>query len=300
MRPYVARSDPALNSGLIPTVLAIKIALSNYKQLAEKRSIPMYPVIGAAPLPFRGGISPKTVEDFADEYKGIRTTTIQSAFRYDFEKSDVLHAIAYLENNLSKQEAINISTKEQKELEKIIPLFEESYKEVIEDISPLINTIAAHLPRRRERVQHVGLFGYSRGVGKVKLPRAIGFTASLYSIGIPPEFIGTGRGLDKAKKIGVIDFIKKYYIYLEKDLIRAGRYLHKENLKHLAQKSPAWKKILADVTAIEKILGISLEPKTQEEKEHHALTGAIYEKIQHGLPVQDFIEQAAILRKSLG
>src|SRR5436190_10066027 len=210
MRPYVARSDPALNSGLIPTVLAIKIALSNYKQLAEKRSIPMYPVIGAAALPFRGGISPKTVEDFADEYKGIRTTTIQSAFRYDFEKSDVLHAIAYLENNLSKQEAINISTKEQKELEKIIPLFEESYKEVIEDISPLINTIAAHLPKRRERVQHVGLFGYSRGVGKVKLPRAIGFTASLYSIGIPPEFIGTGRGLDKAKKIGVIDFIKKY------------------------------------------------------------------------------------------
>ena len=48
MRPYVARSDPALNSGLVPTVLAIKIALSKYKQLAEKWNIPMYPIIGAA------------------------------------------------------------------------------------------------------------------------------------------------------------------------------------------------------------------------------------------------------------
>ena len=42
---------------------------------------------------------------------------------------------------------------------------------------------------------HVGLFGYGRslgGVGGVTLPRAIGFTASLYSIGVPPELLGLG------------------------------------------------------------------------------------------------------------
>jgi phosphoenolpyruvate carboxylase len=40
MRPYVARSDPALNAGIVPTVLAIKIALSGYIKLSEKFSIP--------------------------------------------------------------------------------------------------------------------------------------------------------------------------------------------------------------------------------------------------------------------
>lgn len=30
IRPYVARSDPALNSGIVPVVLAIKLALSDY------------------------------------------------------------------------------------------------------------------------------------------------------------------------------------------------------------------------------------------------------------------------------
>jgi len=33
LRPYVARSDPALNSGIVPTILGIKIAFSRYKIL---------------------------------------------------------------------------------------------------------------------------------------------------------------------------------------------------------------------------------------------------------------------------
>ena len=37
---------------------------------------------------------------------------------------------------------------------------------------------------------HIGLFGYSREIGSVRLPRAINFTAALYSVGIPPEILG--------------------------------------------------------------------------------------------------------------
>ena len=300
MRPYVARSDPALNSGIVPTVLSIKIALWNYKKLAEKRHLPLYPVIGAAALPFRGGISPLTVESFADEYRGIRTTTIQSAFRYDFQQENVKNAIQFLEENLPQKQAESISDTESKQMKQIIPMFEQNYREVVEEVAPLINDLAKNLPRRRERVQHVGLFGYSRGVGKVKLPRAISFTASLYSLGIPPEFIGTGRSLKKSADSGTLDIIKKHYRYLQNDLERAGKYLNKSNLEKLAKKHTAWKKILKDVTAAEKLFNIEFGPQTREEKEHHALSGAIFEKIQHDLPVQDFIEQAAILRKSMG
>ena len=39
IRPYVARSDPALNSGIVPTMLGIKIALSRYRAFEKKHKI---------------------------------------------------------------------------------------------------------------------------------------------------------------------------------------------------------------------------------------------------------------------
>ncbi len=301
IRPYVARSDPALNFGMVPTVFAIKIALSRYRKLAEKLGIPFYPIIGAAVLPFRGGIDPTNIEKFADEYKGIRTTTIQSAFRYDFDKKDVIKAIKYLEDTLPTQTAEIISGKDEDILQSLIPCFEKNYRETIEKIAPLINKVAAFLPRRRERVQHIGLFGYSRGVGKVKLPRAIGFTAALYSIGVPPELIGTGRGLENAKKMGQLDIVKKYYKYISEDLDQAGRYLNIDNLNKLSKKSTGWKPILDDIRAIETTLGIKLGPVTKDEIKHKTLTDQIYDKLESDDgSLTDLITQAAILRKSLG
>lgn len=300
LRPYVARSDPALNSGIVPTVLAIKIALSRYKAFEKTEGIKLYPIIGPGTLPFRGGINPLKIQEFINEYKGIQTTIIQSAFRYDFNKKDILTAIKLLNETLPKQKAVLISKEEEKELIYIIPFFEKAYTEVIEGIAPLINTIAPHLPKRRERVQHVGLFGYSRGVGKVKLPRAISFTAAMYSIGIPPEIIGTGRGLKKAKKLGKLSIIEKYHINIKTDLENAGRYLNKSVLQKLAKTHTAWRLILDDVTAIEDVYGITLEPITKTEKEHAIITTAIFERLKQELPIQDLIEQAALLRKSLG
>ncbi|HVF69386.1 MAG TPA: phosphoenolpyruvate carboxylase [Xanthomonadales bacterium] len=301
IRPYVARSDPALNFGMVPTVFAIKIALSRYDLLSKKLKIPFYPIIGAAVLPFRGGIDPLRIKKFVDEYKGIRTTTIQSAFRYDFEKKDVIKAVKYLEETLPRQKAQIIPVKDEKIMIDLIPFFEKNYRETIEQIAPIINTVASFLPRRRERVQHIGLFGYSRGVGKVKLPRAIGFTAALYSLGVPPEFIGTGRGLAQAKKQNKLEIVRKYYTYIAEDLDQAGRYLNMDNLEILAQESPGWKKIAEDIKAVEKVLKIKLGPRTPDELKHKKLTGKILAQLDSGdSSLTELITKAAILRKSLG
>lgn len=299
MRPYVARSDPALNFGIVPTVLAIKIALSRYKILEKKLGIPLYPIIGGATLPFRGGLNPVKVEKFIEEYKGIQTTTIQSAFRYDFDKDTIIKAIAKLNNTLPKQTAQTITAEEESEIQKIIPVFENYYQEVIEELGELINKIAEFLPPRRERVQHVGLYGYSRGVGGVKLPRAIGFTASLYSIGIPPELIGTGRGLQSLSKNN-LNLVKKYYLFLKEDLEETGRFLNKENLNHLTKKGKIWLKVAEDVESIEKVLGISLGPKTAGELEHKRLTDKIYQGLKSRSNLESQIGKAALLRNSLG
>ncbi|MBI3984351.1 MAG: phosphoenolpyruvate carboxylase [Candidatus Levybacteria bacterium] len=299
LRPYLARSDPALNSGIVPTVLAIKIALSRFRLLEKKLKIPLFPIIGAAALPFRGGISPRTVRQFANEYKGVRTTTIQSAFRYDFDKREVIKAIKELEEILPTQQAVLISKTEEKELLRIIEIFEKHYKDTIEQLSVLINQISLHIPKRRERVQHTGLFGYSRGVGKIKLPRAIPLTGSLYSIGIPPELLGTGRGLNSLNK-KQLKLLEKYYINIKSDLLKAGGFLNKRVLEELSKNTKYGKDIAEDVKAIEDYLGVSLLPISKEEKLHQALSERIYKGIKNKKQIGKLIEKAAVFRRSLG
>lgn len=300
MRPYVARSDPALNAGMIPTVLAIKIALSHYRDFEKKFNIPMYPIIGAASLSFRGGLAPDRIEKFVQEYQGIRTTLIQSAFRYDYPLPEVKKAIAQLNKLLPQKKAKHITREEETELVLLAEIFEGFYKTTIEGIAGVVNDISSHLPKRRERVQHIGLFGYSRGVGKVKLPRAIGFTAALYSLGIPPELIGTGRGLKYATDHGGIDMLEKHYIHLKDELTRSGKFLNKEVLQLLAKKSKIWKNVQKDVAEVERYLKISLGPVSDEEKKHYHITMKIYEAYKDKKSLQYLIVQAALLRKSMG
>ena len=300
LRPYVARSDPALNSGIVPTILGIKIAFSRYKKFGTKHNIPMYPVIGVGTLPFRGGINPQKPDRFIKEYPGVRTAIIQSAFRYDFPKAQVIKAIAKLERELPKGNIHNIEPADEAKLIKTIKHFENAYQNTIEGIAPLVNQVAHFMPKRRERVQHVGLFGYSRGVGKVKLPRAISYTASLYSLGIPPELIGTGRGLAAAKKDGTLHLVEKYYINLKHDLYFAGKFLYKEGLQNLAKTSLAWKKVLIDVEEIEKYLGKPLGAKYLNEQEHQLISAKIHKYLHGHKNITPLIEQSALLRKSLG
>ncbi len=300
LRPYVARSDPALNSGLVPTVIAIKIALSHYADYQDRTGIELYPIIGSASLPFRGGLTPETVSQFAKEYQGVRTALIQSAFRYDYEIETVKKALKKLEKLLPQQKAVRIPASEEQELRSFIELFEKPYRQGIEKIASEINAVASQLPKRRERVQHIGLFGYSRGVGKVKLPRAIGFTAALYSLGIPPELIGTGRGLHAAQKLGKLPLIEKYYLNLRNDLERAGRFVQKDVLTKKAKNSPVWNDLLQDVTYVESFLRHELGPQSSDEKEHHKYVKALRTKLDSKEPTQKIIEKAAVLRKSLG
>ena len=79
-----------------------------------------------------------------------------------------------------------------KDIERIILWFEKPYRKAVLEAAPFIQRVAEYIPPRRERMQHIGLFGYSRGVGNLRLPRAIGFTAACYSLGIPPEFSAWG------------------------------------------------------------------------------------------------------------
>lgn len=186
MRVFLARSDPALNYGSIGAVLTVKSALWKLHELEESSSVVIEPIIGVGSSPFRGNLKPTNPQNCLSEYPSVQTFTIQSSFKYDHHPEIVRSAI----------EKIN-STKRSRplpcDLSATIPIVEKTmkaYQEEIALLAPLIMRASRHIPQRRARKLHVGLFGYSRKMGDVKLPRAISFCASLYSLGIPPEMLG--------------------------------------------------------------------------------------------------------------
>lgn len=295
LRPFCARSDPALNSGIVPTTLAIKWALSEYAKFSKGTGIPTYPIIAPGALPFRGGLTPKTAENFIKEFAGIRTLVIQSSFRYDYPLKDVKAAIKKIQEQISNSKTKILPVDYLSKIEEVIPYFEKPYQETIEKLAPFITKVAEFLPQRRERIQHIGLFGYSRQVGKTKLPRAIGFTASCYSLGIPPELLGTGRGLKKIREQGKLKFVEELYQQLKPALKFAGRHFRKESLTWLGLPE-----LEEDIKGVEEYLGEKLGPKTAEEIKHAKLVQKIISKLEKGQNPEKEITQAAILRHSLG
>ncbi len=209
-------------------------------------------------------------------------------------------ALQFIKDGLEHVEPVRYADDEFQKLLQLVDIFKAYYQPTLEAFAPHINEMAAHIPSRRERVQHIGLFGYNRGVGSVKLPRAISFTGACYTLGIPPEFIGTGRGLKKAKELGLLELLEKHFFTMRSELKHAGKFLNMENLEKFASTETWAKEILEDVHLTQEILGIELGPQKDSHLLHRNLTSSILLKKKLGLDFAEDLVEAARMRKSLG
>lgn len=299
LRVFIARSDPALNAGFVPAGIACKIALANFAKLEQETGITISPIIGCGSLPFRGGLTPENIDEILDLYAGAKTLTIQSAFRYDYPLETAQKAVAKIQELLPNLSALEFNDHEISSLIEISDLFRQEYCSTIEQLAPLINEYASFIPKRRARVQHIGLFGYSRGVGQAQLPRAISFAGALYSMGLPPEFIGTGRALKKLS-VEQLALLERSFPTLRNWLLKSGRMLNPENIKTLSHDHPALKDVLDDIKSVQETLNLDLQPQNVNELLHRNLTSNILLKKTAGLPFDEDIVEAAKLRKSIG
>jgi phosphoenolpyruvate carboxylase len=298
IRAFLACSDSTLSSGLLAGLIANKIALSRLYEFSGQTGIPIFPFMGPGSLKFRGGLSPDSIDRFLEEFPGVRTVTVQSAFRYDYPKPEVKTAIAKLERELPKSKPRLISLNKQKRLIDIANQSAKFYQQTISGIAGDMQKYFNLVPKRRDRRLHIGLQAYSRSMGEQTLPRAITFTAAFYSIGVPPEFIGMGRTL-RWLKPSDLKLLKSEYPNLTKDFEAIGRYLNPDNLEILASQNNAWKKIQTDIAAVAEILDLTFEPKTKAETAHQKLSSKLFQT-KKTTEMTLLITQMATLRKSLG
>ncbi len=163
---------------------------------------------------------PDTVERVIKEYPSVQTFTLQSAFKYDYPPNVVSKAI----NQLYETPRSRPHYMEEERCIEIVERYSEEYRKQVMELAPLINKIAKFVPKRRKRKLHIGLFGYGRTLGEHSLPRAIGFTAALCSMGLPPALLGINALTQKD-----YDFILTQYINFEEDLRDALKYFNPEN-----------------------------------------------------------------------
>ncbi|PVX25376.1 MAG: phosphoenolpyruvate carboxylase [Candidatus Bathyarchaeum sp.] len=315
IRVFIARSDPALNYGLVCATLLSKIALSKLKSVENRKGVPVCPIIGVGSMPFRGHLSPANLEAFLAEYKGVYTASIQSGLKYDFPVNDVKHVVDVLNNTLPYGAPTLIDSEEEKLLLNIIEKFKLKYQMVVEDLAPLVTRVVSYIPKRRARKLHIGLFGYSRNVEGIALPRAITFAAALYSLGIPPEFIGL-EALSKLTK-DEWNALNRYYVNLKSDLNAVAGYLSWQNInmilgmyKEVAKRAQmneerlksALTRFMLDINVAQEDLGIKFGPRnlTHRKYENTVSNFLISYMEQDDQNAKSYLEQAAQLRKSLG
>ncbi|WP_069807430.1 phosphoenolpyruvate carboxylase [Vulcanisaeta thermophila] len=303
VRLFIARSDPAMNYGLIPAVLMAKVALSRALTLGSELGLPIYPMIGVGPTPFRGHLNPLNVNGVLREYPCVYTFTIQSAFRYDYPDDTVKKAIDYINNHeipgqcqvVDEAEVINVISK-----------YIGNYQGEVEGLANLINTVSQFIPPRRTRKLHVGLFGYSRGFRGVTLPRAITFVGALYSVGLPPELMGL-RTLRKLSD-GEFNAIVENYLAWRFDVAAAAKYacwecidMIREGAGKLGVSVEALNSYIEDLKTAEE-LGIHVGPSDYESRKHVLYSQLLINSLIDGKThdVRQYVSEMMRIRHAVG
>ena len=262
LRVFLARSDPALNYGLLSATLLNKIALQRLEALEKTSGVSIFPIIGVGGVPFRGNFRPGHVDSVLQEYPSVQTFSVQSSFKYD-NAPDVAREEIRKVRERERGKAYPI---DELQAVDIIDRYTSAYQHQVERLAPLVNTVAPLIPRRRDRRLHIGLYGYSRTLGdpdtqtETQLPRAIGFCAALYSLGVPPELLA----LDSLTKDDH-QFLESAYPHFYDDITAAGHYANEDAMRRLLG-DEAWKAAAPYVSDVD--------------REHKGLTTLIGDRVE--------------------
>ena len=298
LRVMLGRSDSAMVYGLVPAVLAVKIAISDCGAMGKEKGVEVLPIFGGGVLPFRGHVSLDNFDRLASDFAGIRTVTVQSGLRYDCGSEAARQVAIKAREELSGAPPLAFGAGQRQELTSFIGIFTRQYLDSFPLLLPTVISLSDMIPAQRDRLARKSAVGYARAAAEpqklaveigdrevageiaalppleaANLPRAISFTGALYSIGLPPEFIGTGRGLAAVKaRYGAegVNRLLQFYPGMRADLAKAARYANLETaVQHLPEE--LGEQLSHDFDEVSNQLGIEIGPSSADERRYHVL-----------------------------
>lgn len=320
LRVMLGRSDSAMVYGLVSSVIAVKVAISDCYRAAEAGGFEVHPIFGGGALPFRGHVNLGNLEHINEDFAGIRTITVQSGLRYDCGSEEARQVALRARELLPGKEPLKYDDADRDRLTDILAIFTAHY---LESFGRLLSTVIALsdlLPRQRDRLARKSAVGYARDAAQPQklaeliadtdlaervasmgqqpasgLPRAISYTGALYSIGLPPEFIATGRGLaEVARTYGDegLQWLLGIYSGLGDDMARAARYANLGTAA--AHLDPVLKgQVEDDFRAVAEYLGVEAGPVTADDRRYHLLLETLQPMLKQLMPGGEWGREAA-------
>lgn len=298
LRVMLGRSDSAMVYGMVPAVLAVKVAISDCFALGREKGIEIYPILGGGALPFRGHVSLDNFARLASDFAGIRTVTVQSGLRYDSGSAATRQVAIKAREELAGTPPLTYSDSQRSELTDMIGVFTRHYLDSFAGLLPTVLSLSELIPAQRDRLARKSAVGYARAAadpgklaalisdgeiaqlvratpatGATNLPRAISFTGALYSIGLPPEFIGTGRGLAAVvRRYGEEGLGRLLQLYpgMRADLAKAARYANFDVASPYLNDALK-RQIAADLDGVSRHLGVEIGPASTDDRRYHVL-----------------------------
>jgi phosphoenolpyruvate carboxylase len=312
VRLMLGHSDSALGYGMVAAALSVRAGLIDAFEAGDDFDCAVYPILGVGALPFRGHLSGPSLPAFLDRFPGTRTVTIQAGIRYDHEPVEAPMMIQELRRRIEGEPERRPNREDREALGDLAVLFAVHYLGTFQKLAQAAAAISDLVPEQRDRLTRFSPVSYGRQMPRVQgltelvesaalkselaalgalpqrpvpLPRAIAFTASMYSIGMPPEFVGTGRGLRFARALwgdSVLGDLLRWYPGLADALSFAGRYL---DLTNAAEFLPpeAMAEIREDVAAVQELLGIQTGPQSEDDHFYHTVLKALSPLLLHAL-----------------
>ncbi len=312
LRVFLGKSDAALAYGHLASSIGLVVALSRLDRWSESEGVRVYPIIGVGKPPFRGNLSPEAVEVFVHQYSGYYTVTMQSAVRFDTPRGSYEKLVSVLRSNVAR-EVRRLEPGEEKLLVEAARLAAREYLRLLLQLADRVTVFARFIPRRRERLPE---HQYHRDLGTAMafagdasivslpppppLPRAIKFTAALYTMGLPPTVLGLGRGLQAVeKKLGghALELVLKSLPLLSLDLRVDSRWFSWRTVERCLP-SRVLELVREDVRLLWEILGF--EPQPPEDYERKLLQAVDAVAKGDSSLVQRLVEELAVARGFLG